>query len=141
MNVGEHCLIVLYTLSLFHVNICIHAHEYHQENLINQGIVGLECITLIAEMDSFQAFLSQFKFDFALTIEALVIICLSRFRKSKYPVGICATLMWCQTMEANGVPLIPLMSLRCNVLLNVAQLFLSTLSALRSSVFFCSSSH
>ena len=46
---------------MFHVDKCIHVHEYLQENLIHQGIVDLECILLVVKINSVQAFLIQVK--------------------------------------------------------------------------------
>ena len=43
---------ILHTLHLFDLNIGIDVHEDHQENLIHQGIVDLECITLLTETES-----------------------------------------------------------------------------------------
>ena len=56
MDIKGHSLTILHTLSLLHVNICIHVHEDIQDNLIHQGIVDL---TLIAEIDSISALLSH----------------------------------------------------------------------------------
>ena len=59
VGIKEHSLAILCTLSLFHIDICIHVLEYFQENLIHQGTVNVECITLVVKVDSVLAVLIQ----------------------------------------------------------------------------------
>ena len=59
VNIKVHCSTVLCCFSLFHIDISIHVCEHLLKNLVHHGIVDLECINLVTEIDSIQGFLSH----------------------------------------------------------------------------------
>ena len=59
MDANEYCLIILCLVSLFHIDISICVCDHLSEYLIHQGIVDLECITLVVKVDPVQQVLTK----------------------------------------------------------------------------------